>query len=284
MKKFATVFAMALLILALGSGLAFAQSSGNFSASATAAACKIGADGSFGTSGASITELDANISTSNGSGVTLDIRPSLVTGLFTDTKISAAIPSATADVGITVCVTVDGSGAGILPASCVNYDERFQQISSQLFSQIAACTLASSTCTVNTDCLAGDTCFNPTAAAGAGTCIGPPTATACSTTADCLTAGLLGDICDTAVGFCAPTAGAANPLCNFELLLSTLSAHSFDFVIPIGKGKPHEVKVTWSTTGTPSSPSSNVASCVGPGIVTVTQYKVFNNSGSLLTF
>jgi hypothetical protein len=27
-----------------------------------------------------------------------------------------------------------------------------------------------------------------------------------------------------------------------------------------------------------------VASCVGPGIVTVTQYKVFNNSGALLTF
>ncbi len=104
-----------MLLVALGAIPAFGQSSGNFSASGTAAACTIGTDGSFGSSGTSLTLLDANISTSSGNGVTLDIRPALVTGLFTDTKIDTTISSASADVGITVCVTVDGSGAGILP-------------------------------------------------------------------------------------------------------------------------------------------------------------------------
>jgi len=36
--------------------------------------------------------------------------------------------------------------------------------------------------------------------------------------------------------------------------------------------------------GKGATPSSNVASCVGPGIVTVEQEKVFNNSGALLQF
>lgn len=259
---------------------AFGQSSGNFSASATPAACTIGANGSL-TGGTGLSLLDANISTSNGSGVTLVIRPSLVTGLFTDTKISTSIPSASADVGITVCVTVDGSGSGILPTNCVKYDERFQQISSQLFSQIAACNTI--TCTTNSDCPTNDICLNPTGLSGAGTCVAP-TSTACTTTGDCP----VGDTCinpsgNPGAGTCYATVTQANDLCNFELILSTLSAHSFDFVVPVSKAKPHKVEVTWSTTGTTTS-SSHVASCVGPGIVTVTQYKVFNNSGALLTF
>ena len=188
----------------------------------------------------------ANISTSNGSGNTLDIRPSLVTGLFTDTKISTSISTASADVGIQVCVKVDGSSTGILPAPCVIYDERFQQISSQLFSQLSECQLVTSTvCTTTADCPTGDTCNNPTGAAGAGTCTAP------------------------------------NPLCNFDLILSTLSAHSFDFVVPVGVGKPHVVTTTWGTVGAGVVGNSKAVSCVGPGIVTVTQVKTFNNSGSL---
>ena len=249
MKTFTTVCGVAVLI----SGLAFAQSSGNFSATATAASCAIGAGGTF-SGGTGVKLFSTNISTSSGSGVTLDIRPSLVTGLFTDTKISTTIPSTSADVGIQVCVTVDGSGAGILPASCVIYDQRFQQISSQLFSQLTACTQAttSTVCTVDSDCAGlgtGFTCNNPTGGAGAGLCVGP------------------------------------NPLCNFELILSTLSAHSFDFVVPVSNKKPHVVQASWSVIGAgPNNAGSTVASCVGPGILTVTQEKVFNNSGALLTF
>ncbi len=195
--------------------MASAQSSGNFSATATSAACAIGSGGTF-SGGTGVSLFSTNISTSNGSGVTLDIRPSLVTGLFTDTKISTSVPSTSADVGIQVCVTVDGKGDNVLPASCVVYDQRFQQISSQLFSQLSECAL--------------------------------------------------------------------NDLCNFDLVLSTLSAHNFDFVVPVGQGK-HTVQATWSVIGSgASNGNASVASCVGPGILTVTQEKVFNNSGALLTF
>ncbi len=241
MKMLGSALAIATMI----APVAFAQSSGNFSASGSSAACSIGAGGVL-SGGIVASSFTANISTSNGSGNTLDIRPSLVTGLFTDTKISTSVSTASADIGIRVCVQVDGSSAGILPAPCVIYDERFQQISSQLFSQLSACTLvAAGSCTTTADCATGYTCNNPTGAAGAGTCTAP------------------------------------NPLCNFDLILSTLSAHSFDFVVPVGIGKPHLVTTSWSTIGAGVVGDSHVASCVGPGIVTVTQVKTFNNSGSL---
>src|SRR5437773_6737185 len=139
MKKLVSSLAATLVF---GSGLVFAQSSGNFSATYTTASCSIGAGGVLG-GGINPTDIfSTNISTSNGSGVTLDIRPSLVTGLFTQTKIDTTLSTTSADTGIQVCVTVDGSGAGVLPKSCVVYDQRFQQLSSQLFSQLTACTAA----------------------------------------------------------------------------------------------------------------------------------------------
>jgi hypothetical protein len=281
MKHFMAFFGVAVVV----SGLAFAQSNGNFSASGTAATCTIGAGG--GLSGnAGFQLLETKISTSNGNGVTLDIRPDLVIGLFTDTKLNNQTSLSSADVGITVCVTVDGSGDGILPTNCVNYDERFQQISSQLFSTITTCGAASTVCTINSDCLTGDTCYNPAGTPGSGTCIGPPSVTACTTTADCVNDSLAADICDNptggaSAGFCAPT---ANTSCNFDLILSTLSAHSFDFVIQVDNKKPHVVDVTWTAEGQAAVGSASTAWCVGPGIVTVTEEKVFNNSGALLTF
>src|SRR5258708_1066427 len=120
MKKLTAVFAVA----TIGSGLALAQSSGNFSATGTGASCVIGAGGVL-SGGTTLSSFTANISTGSGNGTTLDIRPALVTGLFTDTKISTTISTASADVGIQVCVTVDGSGAGGLPASCGTYDQGF---------------------------------------------------------------------------------------------------------------------------------------------------------------
>jgi hypothetical protein len=138
---------------------------------------------------------------------------------------------------------VDGSGAGVLPESCVTYNERFQQISSQLFSQLTACTAA-------------------------------PTTTVCATDADCATLG---------TGFTCGTAGVCvgpNALCNFELILSTLSANSFDFVVPVKNGT-HTVKATWSVTGASNTNGGTTASCVGPGILTVTQTKLFQQNGTL---
>lgn len=233
-------------ILVIATAGAYAQSSGNFSATSTGAACRIGDGGSL-EGGTPQKVFATDISTSNANGVTIVVTPSLVTGLFTDTKISTSIPTATADVGIQVCVTVDGSGEGILPSSCVVYDQRFQQISSKLFSQLAECTQA-------------------------------PTDTACASDADCSVLGT-GFICGDA-GVCV----GPNEDCDFDLILSTLSAHSFDFVVPVGKGKPHHIEATWSVVGSGATASSRVQSCVGPGLVSVTQYKVFNNSGDLLQF
>jgi len=107
----------ALAIATLIAPVAFAQSSGNFSASGSSAACSIGGGGVL-SGGIVASSFTANISTSNGSGNTLDIRPSLVTGLFTDTKISTSVSTASADIGIQVCVKVDGSSAGIAGALC----------------------------------------------------------------------------------------------------------------------------------------------------------------------
>ncbi|MEK7404823.1 MAG: hypothetical protein AAB225_06915 [Acidobacteriota bacterium] len=262
------------IVLCLLCAVAFAQSSGNFSATAVPATCSIGAGGALG-GGTGIYLWSSNISTSNGKGVTLKITPSMVTGLFTRTKIDTSIPTASADVGIQVCVKVDGSGVGILPTDCVVYDQRFQQVSSNLFSQIAACNTI--VCTTDANCPATATCFNPNRIAGGGVCVAP-TAETCTVPADCDVAG---QIC--LGGFCNAVVGVANPLCDFELILSTLSAHSFDFVVPVGWGKPHTVTATWSVIGTGPTGNSSVDACVGPGILTVEQVKVFNNSGGLIT-
>jgi len=243
MKVFTSVV---VLVLVFGGAVALAQSNGNFSASGSGLACVI--NGTTGNLSGGVPvpgSFTANISTSNGNGVTLDIRPAFVTGLFTDTKISTSVSSATADVGIQVCVSVDnspidGSPTPVKPAPCVVYDQRFQQVSSQLFSQLTECTtttVCDLTATPAVTCGAGFTCSSST---GPGVCL--------------------------------------NDLCNFELILSTLSAHSFDFVVPVGLGKPHTVEVTWSTVG---NPGAHAVACVGPGILTVTQTKVFNNSGGL---
>src|SRR5436190_10923901 len=167
MKK---TFTFVLCVLAFASGLASAQS-GNFSASGTSASCVIG-NGGLLSGGTTLHSFTTNIATNTGSGLTLDIRPALVTGLFTKTKIDTTVSSASADLGIQVCVNVDGSATGVLPQSCVTFDEQFQQISSQLFSQLAACALVTTTttCTTTSDCSAlGSTyvCNNPTGGTGA---------------------------------------------------------------------------------------------------------------------
>ncbi len=222
--------------------VALAQSSGNFSATAFDPACMINnSDGSFtgtgslcsvtnlpgapqGTSGTKCNMMSASVSTSNGNGVTLLVRPSLVTGLFTDTNLSSGnqkssgITTATADVGLQVCVAVDGSlTTAIMPSPCVIYDQRFQQLSTNLFSVISACTT--------------------------------------------------------------PT-NVGTTTCNLDLLQSTLSAHSFDFVVGVGQGT-HKVTASWSVFGNVSATGGTVGACAGPGLVSVTQTKVFNNSGTL---
>src|SRR5258707_8617712 len=102
MKQLVMTAATALLACGIG----FAQSNGNFSATGTGAACVLNNSTGALSGGIPAASFTADISTSNGNGTTLLVRPSLVTGLFTDTKISTSIPTASAVVGIQVCVTV----------------------------------------------------------------------------------------------------------------------------------------------------------------------------------
>jgi len=246
-------FAFMIVALVLAATPAFAQSNGNFDAAVNSTVCQLNSStGALSplctptANGTSCLLLDTTIKTSNGNGVTLLITPSAATGLFTDTKLSSTLNTASADIGIQVCVTVQGGS--VLPAtggsadtSCVVYDQRFQSVSNTLFQNVATCSAgnAGAACTTNADCTAGTIC-------------GPS------------------NVCT----------------CGFDLTLSTLSAHSFNFIAQVpGDNKPHHVTAEWTLTGvSQTSGSSSVAACVGPGDVTVTQVKIFNNSGSSLTF
>jgi hypothetical protein len=244
---------LAVLGVVLGDMPVFAQSSGNFSAGVINTACVLNSStGALTTEctpvvdGTVCSMLSAPIKTSNGNGVTLLVTPSMVTGLFTNTKINTTVSSSTADIGIEVCLTVDGTTDGILPkGGCVVYDQRFQQLSSGLFSQIASCAVINLPvqCMVDSDC-AG---FN-----------------------DGATFSCVGGLCQ----------GIPNA-CNLDLILSTLSAHSFNFVVSVPGGQ-HTVKAVWKLTGVNTSGNASVAACTGPGTLTVTQTKVFNNSGGIL--
>lgn len=77
--------------------------------------------------------------------------------------------------------------------------------------------------------------------------------------------------------------------CNIETVLSTLSAHSFNFVAPNLTQGSHTISVGWQfqcfgNNGAPESCDTTVfqpntaGACVGPGTVTVTQTKVFSTS------
>ncbi len=82
--------------------------------------------------------------------------------------------------------------------------------------------------------------------------------------------------------------------CNLNLLLSTLSAHSFNFVAPSVGGGSHTITVGWtlscytvSDTGATSTSCSQVlgstsaAGCAGPGSVTVEQVQNFSQDSGI---
>ena len=78
-------------------------------------------------------------------------------------------------------------------------------------------------------------------------------------------------------------ASTTTDLCNIDLIMSTLSAHSYNFIAQVPGGQ-HTVKATWSVVNASASSNASIGACLGPGNVTVTQYKVFQNSGAILSF
>src|SRR5262249_19785909 len=117
-----------------------------------------------------------------------------------------------------------------------------------LFGNLATCIppAAAGACTIDSDCAAGSVCVNPTDATGAGLCQAPA------------------------------------PGCNFEMLLTTLNANSFDFVVPMPGNGTHEIAVMWSEFGTTNNTTNgSTLSCVGPAQVTVQQVKNFHNNSRI---
>ena len=232
---------LALLGVAFTATVARGQSSGNFAAKIGTTQCVVNDSTGALTGGLTVTELVTTVRTPNSSLTALDIRPSMVSGLFTKTKVTSDSSTATAVAGVKVRVLLDGRivapgtpvGArptdgttGNLPDDgnpnndgWVAYNKRFQQLSTNLFNAL------------------DDTA-----------CDDPNTPEV--------------------------------ELCFLELILSTLSANSLDFVAGDVGGGDHTVKMEWMLQ--PTAANANEAACVGPGVLTVTQVKTFNQSGGIV--
>ena len=86
----------------------------------------------------------------------------------------------------------------------------------------------------------------------------------------------------------------ASQNCSMDLIISTLAAHSFDFVAPNVGGGVHNLLVSWEFTCSDAagnmSPSNcstayvanSAGACAGPGTVTVQQVKAFSQSGGVV--
>jgi hypothetical protein len=180
MRGLISVLAVTILIATLGSGMAFAQSSGNFSygtspQNETACvmdnngvisggeqceeSCTIDANGvstCTQPSGTCMGHAVAGIKTSAGSGNIFVVRPSAVIGLLTDVTVSSnqkgsstGAVSSSALAGVDFKVTVKGPNGDVkvIPDGYITYDSRYIQISTNLFQALAStCLLINGGC------------------------------------------------------------------------------------------------------------------------------------------
>lgn len=185
----------------------------------------------------------------------------------------------TADVGIQICVYSKNLKTGYqdtgYPTNCVVYDQRIQQISSTLFQNIASCTTPTGTsctsdaqCPTRSFCGIGGLCYAPTFIPNS-----------CNTSADCLALGQ-GLVCVGGTPGSTTFTGACTSTCSIDFLQTTVSAHSFDFVVPVSNGD-HQIEMTWKMIGTGATAGGNVQACVGPGEVTLQQVKNFKNNSPI---
>ena len=147
--------ALAVIALAaFATTTAQAQSSGNFTARVQTTQCTINTmpgqtGGSLNNNGGG-TVLNTYIKTPNSQFTTLLIRPSLVTGLFNNTQITGAMETSANSAAVRVFVRLDGQP--VAPATSgepgIIYDQRFQQLSSNVFDSIAGCS-ASNNCNID---------------------------------------------------------------------------------------------------------------------------------------
>ena len=227
MKRLLFITSLALAVcLSLMSGAVFAQSSGNFAAAIKKVKCQIETNGTL--TGGTHGFLTTTIQTPNASSTALQIGASLGVGLYTNTQATGK-SSSTANTQVLVHVRMcpgivpeckaNTTGAVEVAPSPVVYEQRFQQLTTQLGNLVEGC--------------------------------------------------LVG---------CIPE--------SVQLLLTTLSAHHFNFAAGNVGGGDHTVTLSWETTNStnPGNGIGNTAtadSCVGPGVVTLEQVKTFSQSGGI---
>jgi hypothetical protein len=202
-------------ILALTATISLAQSSGSFNFSTVQTACT-DTSGLLGT-GVTVPFLKTTMKVSSGAGNVLIIRPSAVVGLLTDVTVNSKNNTGSSQAGVNFNVTVtalSGQAAPtVTPGIPVTYEDRYIQISTNLFQAIAA---------------------------------------AC-TTLD-------------------PTNG-----CYFTFNETTLSAHSFDWVVSGLTSGNYGIEVDWSPYTSANAPNT-AQTCVGPVVFTAEQAKMFNQN------
>ncbi|HKU26240.1 MAG TPA: hypothetical protein VJQ54_12275 [Candidatus Sulfotelmatobacter sp.] len=202
-------------ILILNATLTVAQSSGSFNFNSAQTECT-DTSGLLG-SGVSVPALKTTMKVSSGSGNVLVIRPSAVVGLLTDVTVNSKNSTGSSQSGVNFTVTVTPlsgqPGATVTPNIPVTYEDRYIQISTNLFQAIAA---------------------------------------AC-TTLD-------------------PING-----CYFNFNETTLSAHSFDWVVSGLSAGTYGIEVDWSPYTSANAPNT-AQTCVGPVVLTAEQAKIFNQS------
>lgn len=210
-------------ILALTATIALAQSSGSFNFSTALTACT-DTSGQLGT-GVTVPTLKTTMKVSSGNGNVLIIRPSAVVGLLTDVTVNSKnnTGSSQAGVNFTVKVTPLSNQAAPTvtpdPSIPITYEDRYIQISTNLFQAIAA---------------------------------------AC-TTLD-------------------PING-----CYFTFNETTLSAHSFDWVISNLTSGNYGIEVDWAPYTSAQAPNT-AQTCVGPVVFTAQQAKMFNQNTGIAPF
>src|SRR5262245_17673177 len=232
---------LVLLALAFTTTVAKGQSSGNFTANLGTTQCVVNDTTGALTGGLTVTSLETTIRTPNSGFTALDIRPSTVTGLVTRPKATSASSTATAVAGVRVRVLLDGKiVAPGTPAGARPTDG-------------TPGNLADDGNPNNDGWVAYNKRFQQ------------------------LSTNLFNALGSTA---CDDPSTPEVELCFLELILSTLTANSLDWVVGDVGGGDHNVKVEWMLQ--PTTATANEAACVGPGVLTVTQVKTFSQSGGIV--
>lgn len=219
MRSLISVLAVTILIATLGSGMAFAQSSGSYNYNYDTTACT-DVGGALG-AGTEKDALTTTMKVSSGNGVGIVVRPSAVVGLLTDVSLSgkagggtvSASAQETVQFKVTATPLSGHAAPTVTPGDSVTYDDRFIQISTNLFSLLSTCTSLTpdTTCTFN---------FNET----------------------------------------------------------TLSAHSFDWVVTGLSSGNYGITVSWRYNNNGTTAPNQALACVGPVVLTAEQTKLFNQS------